>query len=172
MKLHLQLRHASLTAMKYWIKAIRLRTPDLEENIKQLLLECNCKLAKHPVAHLINSVNLSTTSKQEHPCLDHVFIEGMPILHIVDKCTSWSETFAMGTRQLDSECGAFTKARLHHHRLPRTVTGDNEFNRGAFREMCDIHDIKFIPKAANAHEANGIVERENRTLRSFFLRLK
>lgn len=38
--------------------------------------------------------------------------------------------------------------------------------------MCEELGIKYEPEASNDHEANGLVDRENRALRSFFRRVR
>ena len=171
-KLHLHLKHGSYTAMVDWIKGAGRWSPELSENIKSLLEECSCVQALEPLPHPVVSVNLPVKEVQSSLAIDCVYFEGVPCLHVLDKCTQWSEASVLRTRKLQHQAEVFTRIQIHRHGTPRVVTADNEYNKGAFKRMLDNFDIAFSPIAANDHEANGQVERGNRTLRSFFRRVR
>ena len=171
-KLHLQLKHGSYSAMVDWIRSAGMWEPELEENIKSLLAECACATAREPLPHPVASISLPEKEAQVSLCLDDVYFEGIPCLHVMDKCTQWSETSVLRTRKLSFQAAEFIRIQIYRHGVPHKITGDNEFNKGDFLAMCNDFGIVFSSIAANDHEANGLIERGNRTLRSFFRRIR
>ena len=171
-KLHLQLKHGSYAAMKDWIKGAGMWEPELDESIKSLIAECSCTTAQEPLPHPVASISLPEREPQVSVCLDDVYFEGVPCLHVMDKCTQWSEASVLRSRKLSIQAEVFIRIQILRHGVPQKITGDNEFSKGDFKAMCDEYGIIFNAVAANDHEANGLIERGNRTLRNFFRRIR
>ena len=66
----------------------------------------------------------------------------------------------------------FKHIQLLRHGAPKTIQCDREYDNQEFRAFCESHDISLRFSAAHDHEANGLFENANRTLRSFFDRLR
>ncbi len=73
---------------------------------------------------------------------------------------------------MGDQISAFKKIEVLRHGNPQRIYGDREYLTGEFKTICDNLSAKFIPMAANDHEANGTVERANRTLKTFFRRIR
>ena len=171
-KLHLQLKHGSHTAMREWIRAGGLWEDELDECIENLLHDSTCKIAKVPNPHPIVSKRLPITTKQTHVAVDVIFFEGVPCLHVVCRCTGWSETTMLRNRQLSEQTAAFLRIQSYRHGTPKVLYSDGEYFKGAFKEMCDAHGIEMRPSAAEDHEVNGVIESANAALRIFFNRVR
>jgi len=166
------MRHGTATAMEDWLKQSGVWNAELKESIDALLFECDCKVAREPSPHPIVSTNLPEPHKQTSVALDIVFLEGIPVMHAVDKCTGYSETSVLRRRLHDVQVAAFAAIWIYRHGLPKKIHADREYFRGAFADFCKDNDINLVEIAAEDHQANGAVERGNRTLRSFFRRLR
>ena len=171
-KLHLALGHGTATAMQDWLKTAGYWNTEYKKSIEQLLLECPCKISREPSPHPIVSTNIPERRKQTAVSLDVVFFEGIPVMHAVDKCIGWSETSVLRNRSHQEQVSTFSKIWIHRHGIPKKIHADREYFRGKFADFCSENGIELLELAANDHEANGIVERANRTLRSFFRRLR
>ncbi len=104
--------------------------------------------------------------------IDVVWFEGVPCLHAVCRCTGWSETTPLRSRQLSEQAAAFLRVQVYRHGAPARLYSDREYCKGAFREMCESIDIDMKPAAANDHEGNGTIESANATLRNYFNRIR
>ena len=118
------------------------------------------------------STNIPKSSKSTNISVDILFIEGVPILHTVDKCTGWSETAVWRRRELSEQSGKFKKMQIYRHGVPKAIHCDREYNKGDFAKMRTEFNIKMNPVAVHDHEANGAIENANKTLRSYFRRLQ
>jgi len=171
-KLHLQLKHGTKTAMQDWIKASKLWDPALEKSIDEVLLKCECKKASPLNPHPQVSTTIPDRKPQEEVALDIITIEGSKFLHIVDKCTGWSETALLKQKTLKHQIRVFINSQIHRHGTPTKIYGDNEYNKKEFLQFCASIRATFAPIPAYDHEANGAIESANRTLRSYFNRLR
>lgn len=158
--------------MENWIKSAKLWHPALKKSIEKMLLECTCKVAHEPTPHPIVSQNPPARYKQTYVSIDVVFIEGVPIMHVVDKCIGYSETGILRRRALDAQLATFLDIWIYRHGIPLTIHADREYFKGVFYSFCSENGITLAEHAANDHEANGTVERANRTLKSFFRRIR
>jgi len=170
--LHLALKHGTATAMEDWLKLSGVWHPELKKSIDELLLGCSCKIAKEPKPHAKVSTNTPESLKQTSVSLDIIFLDGVPVMHAVDKCIGWSETSVLRNRSLDEQVATFCKIWTYRHGIPKKIHADREYFKGDFQKFCKENGIDLVELAANDHEANGMVERANRTLRSFFRRIQ
>ena len=102
----------------------------------------------------------------------HTFIEGVPVLHIVDKCTTWSEASVLSNRSMEKQISVFQNIQVLRHGPPLSVQGDNEYNNSQFKSFFQRFGGNFTPIAANDHQSNGAVEGANRILKSYFQRIR
>lgn len=61
---------------------------------------------------------------------------------------------------------------MHRHGIHKTITEENEFCKVEFQAMCDEYNVHYIRKATNDHQANGIISRANKTIKTFFRHLR
>lgn len=91
-KLHLQLKHGTHSAMRNWTWAADKWSAELDRSISEFLFECKCKKEEVPLPHPVTSMAVPVGEKQTVFALHVIYLEGIPCLHIVEKCTGWSET--------------------------------------------------------------------------------
>ena len=99
-------------------------------------------------------------------------IEGYNFLHVVDKGTGWSELGLIRRKLLKEQIKVFRAIQIYRHGLPTSITGDQEYNKKEFKEFCSNIAVELISTPAYDHEANGTIESANRTIRSYFNRLR
>eukprot|EP00171_Calliarthron_tuberculosum_P018277 IDg18277t1 len=172
LKLHLQLKHGSSTQMSDWIRAAGRWDKELGAHIDSLLLSCKCKIARSPTPHPVVSTRVPNRDKQSEIALDLIKIDGASFLHVVCKCTGWSETGGLKRKELKEQIRVLRRIWINRHGAPLKIYGDNEYNKAEFLALCELIGAEFIPIAANDHEANGSIESANRTLRSYCRRLR
>lgn len=128
-KLDLQLKHGSFSEVHNWLKAARKWDPSLEEPIKSLIEDCSCGDADFPRPHSKVGTMVPLRKKQTEVSLDVLFLEGVPVLHVVDKCTTWSEATVLHRRSLVDQIAAFQRIQVLRHGPPSIVFGNNEYNK-------------------------------------------
>lgn len=65
-----------------------------------------------------------------------VFLEGAPVIQIVEKCTTWSETSILTRLSLEEQIAAFQRIPVLRHAPPTVVYGDNENKKDPSRIYC------------------------------------
>ena len=128
--------------------------------------------AQNPRPHPSVSTRVPKRHKLENVAIDVINIDGSQFQHIVCKSTGWSVTSPIRRKDLATQIRAFRTAWLWHYGPPRTVMGDNEYNKSEFLEFLREIDAEFEPVPAYDHQANGAIESANRTLRSYYRRLR
>ena len=99
-----------------------------------------------------------------------MFLEVVWVMNAFEKCIEWSENLISRNRNHNEQVSTFAKIWIYRHWIPKKVQADYKYFRGAFAAFCYKNAIQLIELAANDHETNGVVERANHTLQSFFLR--
>lgn len=112
--------------------AIGLWNDELDECIANLLHDCTCKVAKSPRPHPIVSKTLPISTKQTHVVVDMIFFEGVPCLHVFDRCTGLYENSALCNRQLSEQASSFLRIELYRNCVPQVLHYDREYTKGAF----------------------------------------
>lgn len=171
-KIHLHLKHGTATQMKDYLKVAQWWSPGLESSIDKVVESCPCTLGDGPSPHPIVGTKPPSTLKQTHVSIDVITISGMPFLHCIDHGTKWSETEGLRSHALTEQVRAFKVAQLYRHGVPRVVTADGEYCKGAFKDMCAELNIQLITTPGHSHQCNGRVERANRAVRSYYNRLR
>ncbi len=171
-KLHLQLRHGTASALEKYIRAAGLWVNEMAQVIDDVLLKCPCRVASNPVPHTKVASRPPTTDPQAFISIDVVQLGGKNFLHTVDECTSWSEVGHIHRKSMDVQISVLRLIQHLRHGPPRTIRCDREYDNEQFKEFCSEHDTELLPVAANDHEANGLIENANRTLRSFYNRIR
>lgn len=109
---------------------------------------------------------------QQHVSIVVVHFEGKNFFHSVDECTTWWEVGYISRKSINLKIFFVQQIQMLRHGCPRSIKCDREYDSNLFKPFCRESDITLLLGAANDYEANGLVENWNRTLTSFFDRLR
>jgi len=123
---------------------------------------------KVSITHLDSPFNASVQVDFFFP---YVQDKTITVLHARDRGTGYSEVEVLPSRDLSAAAVAFDRMWLSRHGAPKSVSGDPEFNRSAFKEMLSSHAIEFDARPARRHNKLGFVERKNGVLRQIIQRV-
>lgn len=170
-KLHKQLGHGTFTQVQKFVRDANLWRAEYGEMLRKVIDSCPCNLAAPPVPRPVCSASPLPSEPQTSISIDVVYFNTKPFLHCVDQCTRWSETGALRSRRLRDQIAVFNRIQINRHGNPLFIRADQEFNKEEFLAFC--RDIGATPNfvAANHHEGNAVVERANRSIRSYFERI-
>lgn len=171
-KIHIQLKHATAAQLEDYLRVAGLWMPEMKEDVLKVLNSCPCKLGENPRPHPIVGSSPPTKQIQTDVSVDVITVSGIPFMHVVDHGTNWSETAMLRSHALQDQVRTIKQIQLYRHGIPKSITADGEYGKGDFNEMCDEFNIKLIVTPAHAHQSNGKIERANRTIRSFYNRLR
>lgn len=73
---------------------------------------------------------------------------------------------------LEVKVKTFLGMSMYRHVVPKKIKPDRGFFKSAFETFCKDCSMEQTKLGSNDHEANRTVERANRTIRSFFLRVR
>lgn len=73
---------------------------------------------------------------------------------------------------MEFQTKVFYNMHILRHGPPLTIRCENEYNNGYFEDFFKTMDIALLPVAAKDHEANGLIENANRTLRRCFNQIR
>lgn len=171
-KLHLQLRHGTKTALTKYIRAAGLWGDTTSHDIEEVIQACGCRIAMPPKPHTKVGRRPPTAEPQKRISIDVIHLGGNNYLHVVDECTSWSEAGRISRKSMNVQIDVLRQIQFLRHGPPEFIRCDREYDNEEFRAFCAEHGTELVPVAANDHESNGLIENANRTLRSFFDRLR
>ena len=144
----------------------------MNDLIEDVIQQCSCNLAFAPRPHAKVGARPPSTEPQANISIDVVHLGGKNFIHAVDECTSWSEVGHISSKAMDVQIRVLYRMQHLRHGPPKTIRCDNEYNNKDFQAFCATNETQLIPVAADDHEANGLVENANRTLRSFYDRFR
>lgn len=104
--------------------------------------------------------------------IDVLHFEERNFLHSVDEATSWSEAMPIVTKTISHQISVLERMNIWRQGAPLIIRCDNEYNNKEFQEFYLMNGTQIVPVAANDHEANGLIENSNKTLRQFCDRLQ
>ena len=98
------------------------------------------------------------------PCECH--LRHLWVLHVVDHYTKFSWLFALKRKQTEEVAGALTNL-FWMFGFPSVLHSDNgkEFKSKTMSELCGKHNIKQVHGAPRTPSTQGLVERNNRTVK-------
>lgn len=144
----------------------------MNDEIARVLDNCDCILRKRPTDHPKVAVRPPSAQVMMRISLDVICLEGKHFPHSVDEYSTWSEAGRIPSKSMDYQISTFSRMHLWRHGAPQAIRCDNECNNHEFRNFCLEEGITLAPVEANDHEANGLIENANKTLRSFFNRTR
>lgn len=82
-KMHVQLRHASATAPRSYIRTAKMWSDDMDKIVQKLIQECAFRAAFPPMTHSKVAKRSPRTDAQGHVSLEVVHLDGREFLHIM-----------------------------------------------------------------------------------------
>lgn len=73
---------------------------------------------------------------------------------------------------MDVQISVLQRMFFLRHGPPQSIRCDREYDNAQFKLFCAQTETKLHFVSANDHEANGLIENANRTLRSFYDRIR
>ena len=168
-RLHL-LTHWRPRDMITFMRRAHVSSPVLAKAFQSVVTNCtSCKMSSTR-ARPSSKISMTSLDRafNDEVQLDLFFIFGLVILHVLDRATTWSETAIIPSRDLDVVQRAFETIWVFRHGAPRSISGDNEFFKGDFAEMCKRHCINPHPRPARRPNKNGTVERRNGVIKRLY----
>ena len=162
-KLHKQFAHPSSDRLKKLIRDSGVVDSDLGKMVDTVTLNCNvCKKYRRPPPRPIVSFPLATDFN-EVVAMDIKFIDGVPILHLIDHATRYSMACRVRNKKPETivECILNHWIRVFGH--PKFFLTDNggEFVNDTLLELCEKFSVELKTTAAESAWSNGLVERHN-----------
>ena len=162
--------HATSDDMKRICKMANILDRRLQKCIDNVYSACHvcCRTGRPKTSRKVSLSHIASTFNQSVQ-VDFFFptIRGIrrTLLHMRDRGTGYSEIEALPSRDLDDAAVSLDRTWLSRHGAPGTISGDQEFNKGAFKRLLKAHDILFEARPARRHNKVGSVERNNAVLR-------
>ena len=171
-RLHLNLSHAGASEMEQHLRRAHMWSPDLKESLCQLVSRCVCADAKAPRPHPVVSMTDTVGAKQEVVSIDHIYLEGAPFLHVMDKKIKYSAIGFVQNRSMSEQISVFKRIWVYHNSLPKRIYADAEFDAVEFRNYCTGEKIELCIIATEAHGQQGAIENGNKIIRTLFNKIR
>ena len=160
---------------KYW-------WPQMKEDVQQFINDCmNCstklgqgRLSAPPMKNLP-----VPATPNEVVCMDLLSLPRTPrgnhyVMAITDLLTRQAFAYAIPNKEAATVAGALYSHYFVLHGPPKDVITDrgSEFTAAVFKELCRIHGVNNLYTTVLHPAANGVVERFNRILTTFFAKMR
>ena len=165
-------RHASYDDMRILLQRNNLWADNTKNILLSIIENCpHCIITKAPTG--LRPVSLSRINSRfnESVCVDHIFLDGIIIFHVMDKATRYSVAAIVESTKISEAIIVFDTTWVNQYWSLGTLFGDQAFNTEAFKSHLNFHNIKFNPIPARRHNKNAI-ESKHRVIRDIYLRLK
>ena len=163
LKLHRQFAHPSPERLIKLIENSNYRNQKLNEKILEISADCDvCKKYKKRSPRPVVGMPLATQFN-EVVAMDIKFIEGQPILHMIDCLTRYSASAIVPNKKPESIISTIFKNWISIFGPPHTFLSDNggEFINEEFISLGEAYNIRLRTTAAESPWSNGICERYN-----------
>ena len=162
-KLHKQFAHPSSDKLKQLIHNSGVTDADIDKTVDNVTSRCDiCKRYRRPPPRPVVGFSLSTEFN-EVVAMDIKFLDGVPILHMIDHATRYSMASRVRNKKPETivECVLNNWIRIFGH--PKYFLTDNggEFINATMLELCEKFNIELKTTAAESAWSNGLVERHN-----------
>jgi hypothetical protein len=170
-RLHRNAGHATYSNMKTCLTKAGLWDESTHrEDLESVLRESACNLAQKPRPP--PRVSLSTTERGAELCIDILYFEGIPHLHVEDKYTTFSAYSSLNDRSMFEQIRALSAKCMEPYANPKRIIADEEYDKKEFRAFCEKIGCKLVIITTEAHHQNGTIEAGNRIFRMFFRRIR
>lgn len=96
------------------------------------MAESNIEIDHSPTIHPLIGFNPTVSTKLADVAVDVVYIEGVPILHTVDKFIGYSEAIALSSRRVAEQARRFAQIWIHKFGLPHGEESDRVYKNKKF----------------------------------------
>jgi hypothetical protein len=179
-ELHRKSGHLSASDLETWLRRSGLWKAEWSDALADVCNSCSCVEASRPKHHPATSQSQMKRPCElgEDLCVDIIFLRGFPILHAVDRYSTFSVTRVLSSRKspelvhaLDVIVDEFGRTARHAVRFRRMLC-DQEFRKSPqVVEWTKSKGIAMRDVSTEGHSQNGSIEAANRVLRMFFERL-
>ena len=176
-KFHMQYFHPSPTKLYNLLKRVRPEdvNADTLEALNEITEHCDpCQRIKRAPLRFRVSFGAEHVRFNERILVDMMFIDGAPVLHIIDEGTKFSAARFLPNQQTGTiwktilECWA-----VIYTGLPHRILTDQGSNFGdAFVEIGRAHNVEVQRTGVEAHSSLGLGERYHGPLRNTYRKLR
>jgi len=160
---------------KYW-------WPQMKQDVQQFIDDCmNCSTKSGQGRRAVPPMkNLPVpATPNEIVCMDLLSLPKTPrgkhyVMAITDLLTRQAFAFAIPNKEAATVARTLYSKYFVHHGPPKEIITDRgtEFTAAVFRELCSIHGVVNQYTTVLHPAANGVVERFNRVLATFFAKMR
>lgn len=167
--------HLSAEDLENLCRNAGILTPNLSHSIRDVTRKCqSCAGTGRPRRSKKVSLSRVLDTFNSHIQIDFFFVPeltNLPILHIIDVSTSYSECVLLPTREIPDVISALKRRWFHIHGAPSNLSGDIEFTRSSdFTNFLKYFFVNLAPRPARRHNKNGSVEAKHGIIRRLLLR--
>ena len=164
--------HSSYNDIKLLMERNELWDDQCSKYLSQLLETCpHCPVVQLPSPS--RKVSLSSMSRQFNAivCIDHLFLDGHDVLHMMDSRTRYSTGLIVPSTSMREAIIGYESKWLFEFWPSDAVQIDQAFNNSEFKIYLSLYDINYRPVPPRRHSKN-VLESKHRILRDIFLRLQ
>jgi len=163
--------HASFSDIRTLLKRNELWNQEIEKYVVQVIDVCtNCSHTSQPSANRKVSLSSLSRSFNELVCIDHVHLNEMRVIHMMDATTRYSVGAVVPDTSMKNAIINFESLWISPFWEPKAVQFDQAFDNSIFKNYLLKHDIEGRPIPARRHNKN-VLESKHRVIRDVFLRL-
>lgn len=164
--------HSNLTDIRMFLERNNIWNNAVEKYVNDLLKNCrSCKSTAPPQPS--RKVSISSMSKgiNETVCIDHLYLEGIRLFHVMDLVTRFSSAFVVSDATMKQTINAFEACWASQFWIPEQIKADTAFINSEFEKYCKERHVKLSPIPPKRHSRIAI-ESKHGIIRSVFLKLK
>lgn len=114
----MQLKHATLTQLRGYLKTANLWKSGLNTRIENVVNGFKCRLSFPPTSHAVVGTSPPVDDAQNHLSIDVIHIEGTNFIHCVDRMTGWSEVGLLTCLDLITLVKSFHRTQIIRQGTP------------------------------------------------------
>lgn len=164
--------HASFSDIKTLLERNNLFTDECAKYLTTVLDQCNsCIRTSEPKP--ARKVSLSSISRtfNDTVCVDHLFLDSMPVFHIMDSTSRYSVGAVVESTGMEHAVEVFESLWLSPFWNPHVVLCDQAFNNEIFSSFLRVDDIELRPLPPRRHNKN-VLESKHKVIRDIYIRIK
>ena len=176
-RLHKQFAHPSATKLYNLLRRAGLQTVDNDtlERLQDILKRCEpCQRFRNAPLRFRVTLGYEDVRFNSRVYLDIMYIEGRPVLHLVDEATRSSAARFLTKVSTDAVWDSIILcwSSVYTGMPNMFIVDEGSQFRKTFAELATLEDITINKSGVEAHHALGIGERYHKPLRDTYLKLK